>query len=117
MKAETWELILVAALIANGAIGLGYRVYRRTKGGPIADVWGQALLGVLLTGLAIGIVAGAGWLRWAALTYAVLFALLVMPVWVLGVLLPMQPRALDYTFTVVYWALLLVIGTAALLVS
>ena len=115
MNAETWEWVLATALIANGAIGLGYRVYRRTKGGPIADVWGQTLLGVLLAGLAIGIVAGAAWLRWPALAYAVLFALLVMPVWVLGVLLPMQPRALDYTFTVVYWALLLVIGIAAVL--
>jgi hypothetical protein len=112
---ETWQSILVVALVINAAIGLGYRIYRRTKGGPIADVWGQAVLATLLLAVAGGILLDAGWLRWAALGYAILFAFVAMPVWVLGVLLPLRPRAIDYTFTFTYWALLLVIGIAALL--
>jgi hypothetical protein len=43
-----------------------------------------------------------------------LFALVAMPVWVLGVLLPLPPGALDYSFTVVYWLLLIVIAVAAI---
>ena len=46
---------------------------------------------------------------------AALFALLAMPVWVLGVLLPLRPRAIDYTFTVCYWAALVVTAVAAFL--
>lgn len=116
MNSETWEAVLVGALAANAVIGLGYRVYRRAKGGPIADVWGQAILGVLLLAVAAAILMGAGWPRWVALVYAVVFALLVMPIWVLGVLLPMRPRAIDYTFTITYWVLLVAIGIAAVFV-
>lgn len=115
MNAETLETVVVIGLVINAITGLGYRVYRRTKGGPIADVWGQAVLAVLLIGTAAGIALGAGWLRWVALIYAAVFALLAMPVWVLGVLLPMRPRPIDYSFTIVYWALLIAIGVAALL--
>ena len=115
MNAETWETVVVIGLVINAVTGLGYRVYRRTKGGPIADVWGQAVLAVLLIATAAGIALGVDWLRWVALVYAAVFALLAMPVWVLGVLLPMRPRAIDYSFTVVYWALLIAIGIAALL--
>ena len=115
MNAGTWETVVVIGLVINAVTGLGYRVYRRTKGGPIADVWGQAVLAVLLAVTATGIALGADWLRWVAFVYAALFALLAMPVWVLGVLLPMRPRAVDYSFTVVYWALLIAIGIAALL--
>ncbi len=115
METGTWETVLVVALVTNAALGLGYRVYRRSKGGPRADVWGQAVLGFVLLLIALGFGLGATWLRWAALAYASVFALLAMPVWVLGVLLPMRPRALDYAFTVAYWALLVVIGVAAVL--
>ena len=115
MEAETWETLLVIGLVINAVLGLAYRIYRRTKGGPIGDVWGQAVLGALLLAIAVGVVVGAGWLRWAALGYAALFALVAMPIWVLGVLLPMRPRAIDYSFTVVYWIVLLAIGIAALL--
>src|SRR3712207_5294247 len=109
-----WETTLTTALVTNAAIGLGYRVYRYRKGGPIGDVWGQAVLAVLLVGLAVAIAAGAAGLRWVALGYAALFAFVVMPVWVLGVLLPLPPRAVDYAFTVTYWLLLLVIGVGAI---
>ena len=112
---NTAELVLVVSLVANGVLGLGYRAYRFTKGGPKADVWGQALLAVILAAVAAGVAAGAGALRWVALGFAAIFALAVMPVWVLGVLLPMRPRAIDYGFTVTYWALLVVIGVAAVL--
>lgn len=109
-----WETTLLTALVTNAAIGLGYRAFRYTKGGPIADVWGQTVLAVLLVGVAVGIAAGATGLRWLAFGYAALFAFVVMPVWVLGVLLPMRPRAIDYTFAVTYWVLLLLIGVSAL---
>lgn len=115
MSEQTWENMLVLALLANAFIGLAYRIYRRTQGGPIADVWGQTVLAVLLGGLVLALVLGAGWPRWAALVYALVFALLVMPVWVLGVLMPLRPRAVDYTFMIVYWVLLLMIGVAAVL--
>lgn len=107
-----WETTSIAALVANAAIGLGYRYYRYRKGGPLPDVWGQAVLGLLLVGTAVGIAVDIEWLRWAALLYAVLFAFVVMPVWVLGVLLPLRPRAIDYAFTVTYWVLLLLVALA-----
>lgn len=111
-----WRTVLIAALALNAAVGFGYRVYRLSKGGPIADVWGQAILGVVLGVLAMGIGLGAGWLRWVAFGYALLFGLLVMPIWVLGVLLPMRPRAIDYGFTCVYWLMLAAIGIAAVVI-
>jgi hypothetical protein len=111
---ETWRDLLIAALAINAAIGFGYRVYRLSKGGPIADVWGQAALGVLLGVMAVVLALGVGWARWVALLYGLLFGLVVMPVWVLGVLLPLRPRAVDYTFTGVYWGLLIVIAIAAI---
>ena len=115
MESDTWQTVLVVALVTNAVIGLAYRIYRRTQGGPRADVWGQAVLGALLASIAIAIALGVGWLRWAALGYAALFAFIAMPVWVLGVLLPLRPRAIDYTFTVVYWLVLVVVGVSALL--
>ena len=114
MDPEVWQNVLVGVLGFNAVIGFGYRVYRLSLGGPIADVWGQAILGVLLTALALGLAFGVTWLRWVALVYAALFALVAMPVWVLGVLLPLKPRAVDYSFTVVYWLGLLVIAAAAI---
>jgi hypothetical protein len=113
MQEDTWRIILVSSLAVNAAIGFGYRVYRLAKGGPIADVWGQALLGLLLSALAIGVALGATWMRWVALGYAFLFGLVVMPVWVLGVLLPLRPKAIDYAFTISYWVGLAVIGVSS----
>lgn len=107
--------MLSASLVVNAILGLGYRVYRRTRGGPRADVWGQAVLGSLLVLVAMGLALGVEWLRWVAFGYAVLFTFLAMPIWVLGVLLPMRPRAVDYAFTVSYWVLLVVVGVSALL--
>lgn len=115
MEAETWETLLAVGLVVNAVLGLAYRIYRRTKGGPIGDVWGQAVLGALLVGIAVGVALEVGWLRWAALGYAAMFAFVAMPIWVLGVLLPMRPRAIDYSFTVIYWIVLLAIAIAALL--
>ena len=112
---ETWELVLAAGLGLNSALGFGYRLYRLSRGGHMGDVIGQAVLGVLLLGLALAVTAGQGWARWPALGYAVLFGLLVMPLWVLAVLIPSEPRALDYTFTATYWVLLLLIGVSAFL--
>lgn len=109
-----WRTMLIVALAINAALGFGYRVYRLTKGGPMADVWGQAILGVLLAADAAFIGSGAGWARWLALVYGLLFALAVLPIWVLGVLIPMRPRAPDYAFTGVYWLGLFVIVVAAI---
>ena len=110
----SWQTVLVVALALNAAIGFGYRVYRLTKGGPMGDVVGQAVLGVLLAGTAVAVAADAEWARWPAFVYALLFGILVMPVWVLAVLIPLRPGPLDYAFTATYWALLAVIGTASI---
>lgn len=115
MDDGAWETILIAGLIANAVIGLGYRIYRHRKGGPIGDVWGQAVLAVVLGSIAIGIAAGLEWLRWLGFGYALLFGLVAMPIWVLGVLLPLRPRAVDYGFTVCYWVVLGVIALAGIL--
>lgn len=112
MDSDTWRAVLVTALLVNAASGLGYRVYRLSRGGPRADVVGQAILGALLAGLAAGLAAGAGWPRWAALVYGLLFGVVVMPIWVLAVLIPLRPRAVDYAFTAVYWLMLVAIIAA-----
>ena len=114
MDSESWRSVLVAGLGLNAAVGFGYRIYRLSKGGPIADVWGQAVLGVVLAALAVGVGFGLDWARWPALGYAILFAVVAMPVWVLAVLIPLPPRAPDYAFTALYWATLLAIGVAAI---
>jgi hypothetical protein len=109
-----WRTVLVVALALNAGLGFGYRVYRLTKGGPIADVWGQAILGVLLAVTAAAVGMDFGWGRWVALVYGLLFGLAVLPVWILGVLIPMRPRTPDYAFTAVYWLALIIIVVAAL---
>ena len=114
MTSDAWQLTLAALLGVNAVIGFGYRVFRLTKGGPVSDVIGQAVLGVILIGLAVATAAGAGWPRWAALIYALLFGVAVMPVWVLAVLIPLQPRLIDYAFTAVYWMGLAAIAIAAI---
>jgi hypothetical protein len=113
--AMSWESILVAAIVTNGVLLFGYRVWRLSKGGSTYDVVGGAIVALLLGAIAAGFAAGAEWLRWAALVYAALFAVVVMPVWTLAVLIPMRPGAIDLAFTAVYWAGLVLIGMAALL--
>ncbi len=107
-----WETALIGALGLNAVLGLGYRIYRLSKGGPVADVVGQAVLAVLLVGLALAVAGGAGWARWGAVVYGLLFGLAVMPVWTLAVLIPLPPRALDYAFAATYWAALVVVVAA-----
>jgi hypothetical protein len=111
---EVWRVVLAVALVTNAVIGLAYRIYRLRKGGPRADVVGQAALGAVLVALAGALALGAGWPRWAALGYGVLFGLVVMPIWVLAVLIPLRPGPLDYTFTACYWAVLVVVVVASL---
>lgn len=110
----SWDSILVATVVANGVLAFAYRVWRLTKGGPIYDVIGGAIVALALGAIGAGYAAGAGWMRWVALVYAALFALVVMPVWTLAVLIPMRPRAPDLTFTSIYWATLVLIAVAAL---
>jgi hypothetical protein len=110
---DAWRVVLVAALGINAIIGVAYRVVRLRRGGPSADVVGQAVLGLLLAGLALAAFSGAGWARWAALVYGLLFGLVVMPVWTLAVLLPLRPRPLDVAYAVVYWLCLAAIVAAA----
>lgn len=114
MSTDGWETTLVVALATNSVLGLVYRMYRLAKGGPVADVVGQAVLGLLLATLAALIATGSDWARWAALAYGLLFGVVVMPIWVLAVLIPMRPNALDYSFTVVYWATLVVVVVASI---
>jgi hypothetical protein len=105
--------VLVGALALNAALVPVYRVYRLMKGGPIVDVVGGAILGATLALLALGTAADWMWARWGALFYALLFAIVVMPLWTLAVLIPLRPRTPDYVFTVGYWLSLVVIAVAA----
>lgn len=115
MRADLWRTILIAALCLSAVTGFSYRLYRYRRGGPLGDVWGQAVLALLLLGLAGALLAGGDWARWPALVYAVLFAVVVMPLWTLAVLIPLEPGRIDYAFTALYWITLVVIGAGALL--
>jgi hypothetical protein len=112
VEAGVWRDVLVVSLAAVAVLGFGYRVYRTTKGGPATDAVGQAILGGVLGALAVAASHGLGWSRWAAFAFGVFFGLVVMPVWVLGVFIPMRPRAIDYSFAVAYG-----FGLAAVIVS
>src|SRR5919106_3709743 len=105
--------VLVGALALNAALVPVYRVYRLTKGGPMVDVVGGSILGGLLALLALATAAEWAWARWGALSYALLFGIIVMPLWTLAVLIPLRPRGPDYVFTVGYWVSLIVIAIAA----
>lgn len=109
------ETLLIGSLCAVAALGLCYRAYRATRGGPVTDVWGQAVLGVGLGLLALGVANDVIWSRWAALIFSIVFTILVMPVWVVGVLIPMRPGTIDYAFAAAYWVGLITIGVAAAL--
>lgn len=111
----TWQTVLIAALLISGSLVFAYRLYRTTRGGPAADAAGGAALLGLLGALAWALAADMLWVRWVALAYAVLFGIVVMPIWTLAVLIPLPPRALDWGFAVLYWLTLPVIGIAALL--
>jgi hypothetical protein len=113
---STWTTVLVGALALNAALVPVYRVYRLTKGGPMVDVVGGSILGGLLALLALATAAEWAWARWGALSYALLFGIIVMPLWTLAVLIPLRPRGPDYAFTAVYWISLIVIGIAAIAV-
>lgn len=110
-----WRSVLTTALCLNAVTGFGYRYFRYRRGGPLGDVLGQAILGVILLALAGSVATGGDWARWPALAYAVLFAFVVMPLWTLAVLIPLPPGTVDYGFTGLYWATLLVIGAASIL--
>jgi hypothetical protein len=111
---ESWQAVTVIALVLNALLGFGYRLYRLPRGGSRADVNGQALLGVLLIALGTALSVGAGWPRWPALVYGLLFGVVVMPIWILAVLIPSSPGRLDYVYTAVYWIVLFVIVAGAL---
>ncbi|MGH2819734.1 MAG: hypothetical protein ACRDJ5_03680 [Actinomycetota bacterium] len=112
---EIWRVVLVVALCVNALLGLGYRVFRLSKGGPLGDVVGQSILAGLLLIVALALALGIAWTRWLALGYGVVFGVAVMPVWVLAVLIPMRPRAPDYAFTGLYWSCLALVVVGALL--
>jgi hypothetical protein len=114
MTADPWVGALVGALATNAVLGFAYRVFRLARGGPLGDVVGQAVLGILLAGLAILAASGVGWSRWVSLAYGVIFGLVVMPLWTVAVLIPLRPGALDIGFTVLYWISLAVIVVSAL---
>jgi hypothetical protein len=114
METDTWQVVLAASLAVNAVLGLGYRVLRLTRGGPMSDVVGQAILGLVLLGLALGAYAGARAATLGGLFYGILFGAVVMPIWTLAVLIPMTPGPLDYAFTIAYWSLLALIVVAAI---
>lgn len=115
MNWDVWRTLLVTALVFNAVAGFSYRLYRYRRGGPIGDVWGQAVLGVVLLGLAAAVALGGDWARWPAGALAVLFTLVVMPIWTLAVLIPLPPERIDYAFTAAYWASFVAIGLGAVL--
>lgn len=110
---DGWQTILVGALLASAVLVFGYRVYRLSKGGPMADVYGGAALAILLIGTGLLVAADVGWARWGALAYGFFFGLVVMPIWVLAVLLPLRPGPLDYAFTGLYWLTLIAVAVSA----
>jgi hypothetical protein len=112
---DAWSTALAITLVINAAIGFAYPVYRLSRGGPMGDVTGRAILGALLLIVAAFAFADHEWARWAALAYGALFAVVVMPIWVLAVLIPMRPTTIDYTYTTTYWLTLLLTATTALL--
>ena len=114
MGEDMWSTVLSAALCVNAVGGFIYRLFRLSKGGPLGDVLGQAVLGILLLALAVASAVGASFAAWASLLYAVLFGVVVMPLWVVAVLIPLRPQRLDLIFTAVYWLTLIVIAVAGL---
>lgn len=115
MNLDAWGAILVGALVVNAALAFGYRVFRLTRGGPMADVVGQGILATLLLATALGYAAGADWLRWIAVIYAAVFGAIVMPIWTLAILIPMEPRPVDYGFAVTYWGSLVLVAVAGVI--
>ncbi len=114
MDNDLVRAVLIGALLLNAALGLGYRIYRLFKQGPLSDVIGQAILGALLLLCAFGVAAASSWAQWGALAYGLLFGIVVMPVWTLAVLIPLRPQLIDYAFTGVYWSSLALIVVASL---
>ncbi|MQB01002.1 MAG: hypothetical protein GEU78_12030 [Actinobacteria bacterium] len=112
---DAWVTTLAITLVVNAVIGFAYPVYRLSRGGPMGDVTGRAILGILLLAIAGFLSGDNDWPRWAALVYGAFFAAIVMPIWILAVLIPMRPTAIDYAYTTAYWLTLLLIALAALL--
>ena len=114
MNGDAWRIALIVLLVLNAGLGLGYRIFRLTKGGPLGDVVGQAVLAVLLAATVVGLSVGWDVARWIAVVYGALFALVVMPLWTLAVLVPMRPGRIDLAFAIGYWGALIGILIAAL---
>ncbi|MDQ3217385.1 MAG: hypothetical protein ACR2I4_02905 [Actinomycetota bacterium] len=114
MGEDMWRIVLSGGLCLNAVAGFAYRLFRLSKGGPLGDVLGQAVLGVVLLALAVAAATGASFAAWASLLYATAFGVVVMPLWVVAVLIPLRPHRVDLVFTAVYWLALIGIGVAAL---
>ena len=80
----------------------------------MGDVLGQSVLGALLVALSFAVLEQAPFAASASLLYALLFGLVVMPLWVVAVLIPLRPQRIDLAFTALYWLALIVIAAAAL---
>lgn len=114
-NSSTWGQVLTVALAFSAASAFGYRVYRLSKGGPLPDAIGGAALALVLVAIGALWASGAEWARWPALIYALVFGLIAMPVWTLGVFIPSRPGAVDYAFITSYWASLIVIAASVFL--
>lgn len=108
------QTALMLALAVSAALAFGYRVYRLTKGGPLPDAIGGAVLAAMLITLGVLAGTGAGWVKWPAFGYGVAFALVVMPIWTLAVYIPARPGALDHLLVGAYWLSLVAVAIAAL---
>lgn len=107
---------MVVSLIVSGVLAFGYRLYRMRKGGPTPDAVGGAVLAVGLAGVAIAFASGTLWVRWIALGYALLFGLVVTPIWVLAVFIPARPRPWETLVIVAYWISVATVGVSAIAV-
>lgn len=110
----SWELVLIVSLALSGLLAFGYRAYRLTKGGPMPDAVGGAILALLLGVLAAAVGSDAGWARWAALGYGLTFGIVVTPIWTLAVFIPARPGRGEIAVITLYGVTLLTIVVAAL---
>lgn len=106
---------LALSLAWVALLGVGYRFYRyRNRRGPLEDFLGQVVLGVVLLLLAAAATAEVGAIKWTALGFGLIFGVVVMPIWILAVFIPGEPRKIDYWFVALYYLGLVATVVAAL---
>lgn len=80
------------------------------------DAVGGAVLAAGLFAVALAFASGVSWVRWMALGYALLFGIVVTPIWVLAVFIPARPTMLEHIVIAIYGITLVVVGVSAIAV-